>query len=487
MFKNSDNRIVIVSNFPFQDRKARGRTQHKLWITLTQAMYNFIKEGDVMLLVSPQSWGSPSNKVLDIFKQNNVKYINFDTGKHFPTVGSSFSDYLIVKGTNDKSVTKLYINNQESDFSFSDKLLYIPSDVCKHSLSIHEKVIFSQEDKLDVEHDYVTCHNILLKKDDPSLSKTKTDKHIYPIFHTNRQIWFSSNKQEFLEQKKVMWGRSGYTLPFYDSGTKGCTDMGYFVRVDSEEQGHRLEKYLNTPLFQYIFNTAKWSGFGNEKVFKALPNIKEWDFTTDEELYEYFGLSKEEIDYFINYKKISKAQKSQQKAEVRSQERSDNYGEVFTPEPCVNEMYNRKEVPQDLWSEPSTVFIDPACGNGNFLIEVIKRKVANGSTIIEAVETTYGVDIMPDNVDECRYRILSYIHYNHPVHYGNAATRPVIMKALKNNIRLADSIQFEMEDIFSDKPSEELEAFRNSKRVNYVPNMQELREKYQIHLKAKSA
>lgn len=170
---------------------------------------------------------------------------------------------------------------------------------------------------------------------------------------------------------------------------------------------------------------------------------------------------------------------------TKSKERIKDLGEVFTPPELVDDMLSK--LPQEVWTDSSKTFVDPACGNGNFVIEVIKRKVANGSTIIEAVETTYGVDIMPDNVDECRYRILSYIHYNHPVHYGSAATRPVIMKALKNNIRLGDAVQFEMEDIFSDKPSEELETFRNSKRVNYVPNMQELREKYQTHLKAKSA
>jgi hypothetical protein len=53
----------------------------------------------------------------------------------------------------------------------------------------------------------------------------------------------------------------------------------------------------NRSLFKYIFKTAKWSGFGNEKVFVSLPDIPLDRKFSNEELYEYFGLKKEEKDY----------------------------------------------------------------------------------------------------------------------------------------------------------------------------------------------
>ena len=49
-------------------------------------------------------------------------------------------------------------------------------------------------------------------------------------------------------------------------------------------------------LFTYILKSAKWCGFGNEKVFSLLPDIKEKKFT-DDEIYKYFKLTNEEIDY----------------------------------------------------------------------------------------------------------------------------------------------------------------------------------------------
>ena len=74
-------------------------------------------------------------------------------------------------------------------------------------------------------------HNIRLKEQDLPLSKDKTETHIYPVFHTNKQIWYSTIKQEFLEDKKVMFTRSGYTKPFYDNGNYGITDLGYYICI----------------------------------------------------------------------------------------------------------------------------------------------------------------------------------------------------------------------------------------------------------------
>ena len=64
--------MIVVGNPPFQNREQSGKTQHKVWIKFTTGMLEQMKEGDSLLWVSPQSWGSPSNKVLQLFKDNEV-------------------------------------------------------------------------------------------------------------------------------------------------------------------------------------------------------------------------------------------------------------------------------------------------------------------------------------------------------------------------------------------------------------------------------
>jgi type I restriction-modification system DNA methylase subunit len=89
---------------------------------------------------------------------------------------------------------------------------------------------------------------------------------------------------------------------------------------------------------------------------------------------------------------------------TKSKARVKQLGEVFTPPELVNEMLDR--LPAELWTDPSKTYIDPACGTGNFLVEVVRRKIEAGSTPLQALETTYGIDIMEDNVLECRQRLL---------------------------------------------------------------------------------
>jgi hypothetical protein len=59
-----------------------------------------------------------------------------------------------------------------------------------------------------------------------------------------------------------------------------------------------------------------------------------------------------------------------------------------------------------LFQDPTKTFLDPTCGDGQFLGEVLIRKIENGSTFEQALTTIYGVDLMQDNVDLCRERLL---------------------------------------------------------------------------------
>ena len=81
--------------------------------------------------------------------------------------------------------------------------------------------------------------------------------------------------------------------------------------------------------------------------------------------------------------------------------------EDFTPLTLVNEILDRLTIDSnnEVWAEDKT-FVDPACGNGNFLIEVLKRKLNLKHDPLTALSTIYGADIMLDNINECRLRLI---------------------------------------------------------------------------------
>lgn len=95
----------------------------------------------------------------------------------------------------------------------------------------------------------------------------------------------------------------------------------------------------------------------------------------------------------------------------RDQQRIKATGEVFTPTDLVKEVLD--SLPQELFKDSSKTFLDPSCGDGQFLGEVLVRKLEmlNKQTITDeefetALKSIYGVDLMHDNVEECRKRLL---------------------------------------------------------------------------------
>ena len=107
--------------------------------------------------------------------------------------------------------------------------------------------------------------------------------------------------------------------------------------------------------------------------------------------------------------------------------------EVFTPTPLVQEMLDKIEQ-QDptLFSDPNKTFLDNSCGDCQFLSEVVIRKMEkSGCTLEEALRTTYGVELMEDNVNECKKRL------------SGPNPTPEILKIVNKNIVCHDALTYD--------------------------------------------
>ena len=119
----------------------------------------------------------------------------------------------------------------------------------------------------------------------------------------------------------------------------------------------------------------------------------------------------------------------------RTKNRVDTTGEVFTPTLLVQQILDSLD--QSLFLDPNKTFLDPSCGDGQFLGEVLIRKVENGpptgpgvdgADLEQTLSTIYGVDLMQDNVDLCRERLLC----------GQEHLRHIVEK----NIVCADALRY---------------------------------------------
>ncbi len=95
--------------------------------------------------------------------------------------------------------------------------------------------------------------------------------------------------------------------------------------------------------------------------------------------------------------------------QVKSRERVSAHGEVFTAEREVKAMC---DLVADECRRFDSTFLEPACGDGNFLAEILTRKLdalENDSDFerksLIALASLYGIDILPDNVTACRTRL----------------------------------------------------------------------------------
>lgn len=103
---------------------------------------------------------------------------------------------------------------------------------------------------------------------------------------------------------------------------------------------------------------------------------------------------------------------------IRSKRRVADHGEVFTPHWMVEKMLDLVKGETD---RIDARFLEPACGSGNFLVPVLQRKLAAvelkfGKTEFErrqyalfGLMCCYGVELLADNVAECRANMLDVV------------------------------------------------------------------------------
>ena len=135
-----------------------------------------------------------------------------------------------------------------------------------------------------------------------------------------------------------------------------------------------------------------------------------------------------------------------------SKKRVVKHGEVYTREREVNAMLDLvKQETEHIDSR----FLEPACGTGNFLIEVLRRKLGQVENQYKrsqveyekyafvAVSSLYGIDILPDNVETCRNRLFYLLDERYASLYQKktrAAFRKIIRFVLERNIVHGDAL-----------------------------------------------
>lgn len=148
-------------------------------------------------------------------------------------------------------------------------------------------------------------------------------------------------------------------------------------------------------------------------------------------------------------------------SQIKSKARVAAHGEVFTNEREVNAMLDLvKQETERLDSR----FLEPACGDGNFLIEILHRKLAicearvkarqysqlqYEQNAILAVSSIYGIELLSDNAESCRERLLNYFTEQYQVLFKSKCKDACIESVryiLSKNIIIGDALTYKRVD-----------------------------------------
>ena len=132
--------------------------------------------------------------------------------------------------------------------------------------------------------------------------------------------------------------------------------------------------------------------------------------------------------------------------DTRINRRKDNEStqEFFTPYEIVKQMADK--IPDSTWQDPTKTFLEPSFGNGQFIVYIVYRRINSGIDWKTALSTLYGVELMQDNVDECKERVLDLLDKMN-INYDKSQA----MKIMNKNLVCSDFFEWDFENWRSTK------------------------------------
>ena len=150
------------------------------------------------------------------------------------------------------------------------------------------------------------------------------------------------------------------------------------------------------------------------------------------------------------------SKQEQIQSQIKSRQRVADHGEVFTNPREVNAMLDL--VRNESYRLDSR-FLEPACGDGNFLIEILRRKLSLLNDVksqtewefksLIAVGSCYGIDILSDNAEACRERLYAEVTNQKSKKDCSDGYEESLRYMLKKNIVCGDALTYRTAE---DKP-----------------------------------
>lgn len=302
---------VVVGNPPYQLSNATG--DNKLYLDFSKKSMDVLLDLGNLLFITPKNiidYILLCDKNRTYFnKFYQIEYMAVDTpSKYFIGVGSTFL-YFNLKKDEYKRMTKVKYLNFHKEEVCSEILLErgnsIPNILSTIDLSIISK-IRKYNNSFKFKKMKINGREFRIRKkqiDSGIVSILNDDEYKYPVIDgINKGKPFPGKvfymKENFSDNiPKLIINGSGYLCPSFDKyGEYFLSDNMIYIELENENQYHNILKVLNSKIVKYWLNQFRLNGFSDVKNIQLFPFISLDKEYTDQDLYEYFNLTQEEID-----------------------------------------------------------------------------------------------------------------------------------------------------------------------------------------------
>lgn len=281
---------VVVGNPPFKNGNETGG-KSSLWRKIVAKAWTLVKKDGMLAMIAPQ-FPNSANDLGHIFTDNQTNTVWTKISHHFPGVGSSFFAWSVTKTP--KTTTTLFINDNIWLDITADAL---PNDL--RSISILQKVLAHPKFECRSSPEYLHT-SVADGKDDDHLFSQPTKNHPYIIRRTsgdNYQMYGAVKPTDY-DLPKVVMTFSGNPHYKYHSDKDPIGTIKFqsgHILVKNATEGRNLIKLYESVLYRYIQSQMS-SGGMRGKGFYELPKMDLSRVWTDQELFNHFALSEEEVN-----------------------------------------------------------------------------------------------------------------------------------------------------------------------------------------------
>jgi hypothetical protein len=288
---------VVLGNPPYQsiedNRKINGGINEKLWMPFLYKSISLLKKDGFLGILVPTTWAAGAknphtsdNIFQDIIKKKDVISIDMNSGNYF-NVGIGIST-IILKNCNRSSE---YIKINWVDINI-DSWNILPKKIDSIILSIFHKI--SQHEKF--KFSFVRKN---FKKNE--LSTNFTEEFNCKTYVGKEGFLYSKIKTQYDDLPKVLIHRmtfgNGQMAIICDNDGEITPCYSNVYLVGENETASKVKEVIELKLYQFIFNNLKYTQYNESRALSEFPKVPlniDW---TNDTLYEFFGLTDEEIQY----------------------------------------------------------------------------------------------------------------------------------------------------------------------------------------------